>query len=216
MLTALFAVSAILWPIKTDPIASEEPSGLVLVGNFLYTIDDNAPGHVYEMDVNGRQTGRVINTAGDTEAITWDGNRLVVIQETSGTVLAYPGGQKIFKARGTSSNNGPEGLAFVRGHYFVGYEWPPALAEFDQTGKQLVEYPLPWAASINDLSYDQDCDCLWAISSRAAKIYKMTFQGKLTDTFSIPFGGGEGLVVTHNRIYVVCDSQQIMYTFLKP
>lgn len=216
MFVILFSAATVLAPIKTDPVASEEASGLALVGNHLYTIDDNKPGHIFEMDMNARQTGRIIDTEGDTEAITWDGDRFIVMQETTGTALAYPGGKYVFRARGTDSNNGPEALAIAHGKYFVGYEWPPALAEFDQAGKLLVEHQLPWAMSINDLSYDQDCDCLWAISSREAKLYRMTLGGELKNSYSLAFGGGEGLVVTHDRIYVVCDGQQVMYTFLKP
>ena len=210
-----------LTPLSAVVIQVPEASGLTIVGDKLWTINDDPGGHICEMTLAGRLTGRTIATEGDTEAVAYDGTKFIVAIETSGRILSYPGGEQIFQWRG-NRENGTEGLAIdvVNTTYYLGNQDPPILATV-KNGKLKKEKLLPWTQQISDLSYDQDCHCLWVLSAWEQKLYRALPDGELLGQWSLPFTGAEGITQLDDRLYIVTDNNDsngtsMLYTFQKP
>ena len=158
----------------------------------------------------------VHKTLGDTEGLTWRGGRWLVVRETSGEVRSYPGGELVTRWRGNKST-GPEAITYdAKGEVlFLGNESPPILAVIDNEGN-VEEWPISWVNSINDISYDEHCDCLWLVSSRDGSLNKVSTSGKLLKSWKLGYHGAEGIAQDDDHLYIVRDNKSELSVYNKP
>lgn len=201
-----------------------EPSGLTYnsKNNTLMTVSDQN-STVYELDFTGRilrsivvpstdMEGIALSAKCDTMYIAEETNRLIAIYSISGTKLSS------FSADvATVAKHGPEGVTVDKNnHVFVLNEkLPMMILEYNQ-GREAGRKEINYTTDCSDLFYEYSTDCFWIVSDESQRVIKLSRNGDLLGSWSIPFTKGEGLAIVQDKIYIVNDGENKMYVFDKP
>lgn len=202
-----------------------EPSGLYYDSDQdkFYTIDDAAPGHIFEVKTDGT----VMNTFkvdGDMEAITGDKNNFYVAEEKKREIIQYD--RKTMKRTklftfdiAKTSNKGIEGLSFnpsKKQFYIVNEKDPTKVIITDMKGKEIKSFTIDYFTDLSDIFYDSKNNCLWVLSDESKQIAKVDFNGKKIGIWNTGITQAEGVAVKNNKLYLVSDPDNMIYTFDLP
>ena len=204
-----------------------EPSGLAYSpkDSTLYTVSDN-DGKIYKISLTGVTLSSLDVNGNDLEGITFTPNNdtLVIVEEGLRNVLWITlQGQRIDMLHVDVPNAGKNGLEAitinpVNGDIFVGHqEVPELLIQFHSNKVEVKRTELTFAPTISDLCYDRALGVLWMLSAKAQMLYKITTDGALLKSWSLPVDKPEGIAFgTDNRMYICCDQTGKLYVFNKP
>jgi len=205
-----------------------EPSGLAYdpKDSTLYAVSDNAGEKIYKISLTGVTLSSLAVNGNDMEGITFTQNfdTLVIVEEGLRNVVWITlQGQRIGTLHVNVPNAGKNGLEAitinpVNGDIFVGHQdVPELLIQFHSDNKEVKRTELIFAPTISDLYYDQAEDVLWMLSAKAQMLYKITTDGVLLKSWSLPVDKPEGITFgTNNRMYICCDQTGKLYVFNKP
>ena len=80
----------------------------------------------------------------------------------------------------------------------------------------LAKYDLNFAADYSGIFYENASNQLWILSDQNKTVNKCTLSGELIESFKIKVSQPEGIAVTGNYIYIVCDAKAKLYVYKKP
>ena len=80
----------------------------------------------------------------------------------------------------------------------------------------LEKSKLNFAADYSGIFYENSSNQLWILSDQSKTINKCTLSGELIESFKIRVSQPEGIAVTDNYIYIVCDINSRLYVYKKP
>jgi uncharacterized protein YjiK len=201
-----------------------EPSGLMYnsKNNTLMTVSDGN-STVYELDFTGRVLKSLVVSSSDMEGIALSANcdTMYIAEETNQVISKYlVNGTKLssFPVNvATVVKHGPEGVTVDRNnHVFaLNEKFPMMIVEYNQ-GKEVWRKEINYTIDCSDIFYETSTDCFWIVSDESMRVIKLSRNGDLLGTWSVPFTKGEGLAIVQNKIYIVNDAENKMYVFDKP
>ena len=80
----------------------------------------------------------------------------------------------------------------------------------------LSTHDLNFAADYSGIFYENFSNQLWIVSDQSKTVNKCTLSGELIKSFKIKVAQPEGIAVTDNHIYIVCDAKATLYVYKKP
>lgn len=203
-----------------------EPSGLAYNSktNSLFTVSDgNAT--VYELNFTGGIIHSFAIQGGDLEGITFSANcdTFYVAEETNQLITKYlANGAKLYSFPVqnvvTNISHGPEGITLntTNNHLFALNERDPGMLIEYINKTEVWRKQLNYTGDCSDICYDQSLNCFWMVSDESAKVVKMSIDGSLLGSYSVPTTKMEGIVVVQDKIYLINDSDCKLYIFKKP
>ena len=207
-------------------IKVSEPSGLSIndSGTELYTVSDKT-SIVYKLSL----TGDVIQTfdfkGSNVEGVaTYTKNKLLLAEESIKELIALDlktGGSSNHKIKykNKDKNSGIEGVAFDNNSntiFILNEKKPGKLIKLRNDFSVLAKYDLNFAADYSGIFYENSSDQLWILSDQNKTGNKCTLKGGLIESYKIKVSQPEGIAVTDNYIYIVCDEKAKLYVFRKP
>jgi uncharacterized protein YjiK len=201
-----------------------EPSGLAYNSkdNALMTVSDGN-STVYELDFTGRVLKSYVVASSDMEGIALSANcdTMYIAEETNQLITKYLiNGTKLssFPVNvATVVKHGPEGVTVDKNnHVFaLNEKFPMMIVEYNQ-GKEVWRKEINYTIDCSDIFYETSTDCFWIVSDESMRVIKVSRNGDLLGSWSVPFTKGEGLAIVQNKIYIVNDAENKMYVFDKP
>lgn len=212
--------------LNTFAIDVPEPSGLAInsSGNILYTVSDHT-NKVYKLSTSGLVLQTFSFTGNDLEGVcNYTNGKLLVAEERTKNII------ELTMATGTFSthpmeyenkevNAGIEGITYnptTQNIYFLNEKNPDKLYKLNTSFNIIENFDLDFANDYSGLFYDATDDLLWIVSDESQSINKCTLEGKLIEAYIINVQKPEGIAIANNKIYIVSDSQEKLYTFQKP
>jgi len=203
-----------------------EPSGLAINSseNILYVVSDHT-AKVYALSLEGDLIQTFNYVGNDLEGVsTFTENKLLLAEERSKEIVEFnmiTGNISKHSINYTNNdeNSGIEGVTFKEndGTTFILNEKDPGkLFRLRADFTIIVEYELTFANDYSGLFYDLTLNVLWIVSDQNKSLNKCTLNGELIKKYSIPVSKAEGVAVTNENIYIVSDSENKLYTFIKP
>jgi len=207
-------------------IKVSEPSGLSIndSGTELYTVSDKT-SIVYKLSL----TGDVIQTfdfkGSNVEGVaTYTKNKLLLAEESTKELIVLDlktGGSSNHKIKykNKDKNSGIEGVAFDNNSntiFILNEKKPGKLIKLRNDFSVLAKYDLNFAADYSGIFYENSSDQLWILSDQNKTVNKCTLKGGLIESYKIKVSQPEGIAVTDNYIYIVCDEKAKLYVFRKP
>jgi uncharacterized protein YjiK len=200
-----------------------EPSGLAYKINegILYTVSDNAP-YVYKISTTGIILDSINVNGSDMEGVCFasDFNSIYIIEERFRRVNNFSlNGQFLdsFHVNVTGpANNGLEGItinSITDNIYVANQKNPILLIELIHSGTEIKRTPINYVSEISDIFFDSTLNCLWMVSSGSKSLNKITTDGALIKSWSIPVETAEGIIKFGDKIYIVSDSEHKLYIF---
>ena len=124
----------------------------------------------------------------------------------------------VFGDVGLNTNRGLEGVSWYgNGVIFVGNQKRPnLLMQYSVTEDKILGGQLTETSEIGDLYYDPVRDMLWIMDSDAFTINLCTLEGKILQSWNIPFiANAEGVCVDHERgcVWVGDDTTNRIFKF---
>jgi len=203
-----------------------EPSGLAIndSGTALYTVSDKT-SIVYKLSLTGDVTQTFDFKGSNLEGIsTYTEHKLLLAEESKKKIIVLD------MVTGTSSkhkityknydrNSGIEGVTFdINSNtiFILNEKNPGKLIRLQNDFSVLSEYDLTFAADYSGIFYENSSHQLWILSDQNRTVNKCTLSGELIESFRIKVAQPEGIAVTDNYIYIVCDEKATLYVFKKP
>jgi len=206
--------------VRQARVQVQEPSGLCLdpaTGEF-WTVSDET-GMVYRINAEGRVTRTLAWSGDDLEGICLDprDGSLWIACERDGMVvnLTMQGGElarHVLESVGGGGNSGLEGIECdEQGRLWLVKEKDPGLLLiFDPASGGLETRPLDFARDYSGLALDPERGGIWALSDESESL---TFLGE--DGSRLVYDLGlerlEGVAVAGNQVWLVSDSNAILY-----
>ena len=203
-----------------------EPSGLSIndSGTELYTVSDKT-SMVYKLS----PTGDVIQTfdfkGSNLEGVsTYTENKLLLAEESTKEIVVLDmvtgasSNHKI-KYKNKDKNSGIEGVTFDKNSntiFILNEKNPGKLIRVRNDFSVLAKYDLNFADDYSGIFYENSSNLLWIVSDQNKTVNKCTLKGELIESFKIKVSQPEGIAVTDNYIYIVCDAKAKLYVFKKP
>ena len=207
-------------------ISVSEPSGLAISYNkdALYTVSDNN-SKIYKLSFLGSILKTFDFVGDDLEGVSQFGqNKLLLAEERDKTIIEFDINTEQFIAHeidydNNEANSGLEGVAYKAStnSVFILNEKDPGLL-MKLNANFIIEstYELDFASDYSGIFYDDILDVLWIVSDQSKTLNKCKLNGILIKEYPIEVTKAEGVVVTNNKIYIVSDSTNKLYTFNKP
>ena len=207
-------------------IKVSEPSGLSIndSGTALYTVSDKT-SIVYKLSL----TGDVLQTfdfkGSNLEGVsTYTKNKLLLAEESSKKIVVLDlvtGGSSNHKIKykNNDKNSGIEGVTFDNNSntiFILNEKNPGKLIRLRNDFSVLSKYKLNFAADYSGIFYENSSNQLWILSDQNKTVNKCTLSGELIESYKIKVSQPEGIAVTDNYIYIVCDEKAKLYVFKKP
>ena len=203
-----------------------EPSGLAINSNnsALYTVSDNT-NKVYKLNLLGSILETYDFIGNDLEGISYitdsklllaeERNKTIVELETNtGNIVTHE-----IDYENSDANSGIEGVTYNSSNssiYILNEKDPGLLMKLNSNFSIESTYELDFASDYSGIYYDNILKVLWIVSDQSKTLNKCKLNGELIKEYSIPVTKAEGVVVTNNKIYIVSDSENKLYTFNKP
>jgi len=203
-----------------------EPSGLAInsSGTELFTVSDKT-STVYKLST----TGNIIQTydikGSNLEGIsTYTENKLLIAEESKKKIVVFDmlTGKSIkykIDYKNKDPNSGIEGVTFDNNSntiFILNEKNPGKLIQLRNDFSVLAKYKLDFAADYSGIFYEKTSNHLWILSDQNNTVNKCTLSGELIESFNIRVSQPEGIAVTDNYIYIVCDKDARLYVYKKP
>jgi uncharacterized protein YjiK len=212
--------------LATYSIEVSEPSGLAInsSGNILYTVSDNT-NKVYKLSTSGLVLQTFGFTGDDLEGIcSFTNEKVLIAEERTKNIIELNTVSGIFTTHHMDYDNnelnaGIEGITYnpnTQSIYFVNEKNPDRLFKLDPNFNIISSYDLDFANDYSGIFYDEIANLLWIVSDESQTINKCTLEGELIESYIINVQKPEGIVIANDKIYIVSDSQERLYTFQKP
>ncbi|WP_111708995.1 SdiA-regulated domain-containing protein [Lutibacter citreus] len=202
----------------------QEPSGLTFYENHLY-IPSDYNGVVYKTSLNGKVIEKIPTDFTDLEgvAVNEKGDIFVLNEKKRTFIKIKPNGEtdKKYKIKGNQkkNNSGLEGVCYFEKEdcfFIVNESSPREVLKVSTKGKEKDSFKIDFANDLSGICFDVETNNLWLVSDESQKIYEISINGELINTFPIPVHKAEGIVIHNNKIYIVSDSENKLYIFKKP
>lgn len=201
-----------------------EPSGLCYNSktNSLFTVSDGN-GTVYEINFTGKILQSFMIPSSDLEGITFSANNdtMYVVEETDRLVSKYfPDGRKISSFTvdvATASNSALEGITIDNNNHIIviNEKKPCMILEFIGQ-KEILRKEINYVIDLSDIFYEKSTNTFWIVSDESQKVIQLSRNFSLIGQWGISFKKGEGITIVNNKIYIVNDSNGILYEFERP
>ncbi len=212
--------------IGTTLLDIAEPSGLSwdFQHNNFIVVDDNT-NKAYIIDKSGHTISSLIYSGDDTEGITVDiknHNIWLAEESLSKLILMDSMGNKIntydIDIDRNSTKKGLEGLSYNSYNntfYILNEAEPGLLITWKPLSGILSKTELQFAQDYSGIYADNADQSLWIVSDKSEMLYYCDKDGKVIQSFDLSIDKAEGVVadIENNRVYIVSDSQQKLYTY---
>ncbi len=202
-----------------------EPSGLYYNSktNSLWTVSDGN-GTIYEIDFTGKVLRSIVIPSSDLEGVTFSTNcdTFYVAEETNQLITKYlTNGNKLYSFPcnvATVISHGPEGVALntTNNHLWVLNEKDPCMLLEYVNKTELWRKQINYTLDCSDIFYDKQLDCIWMVSDESKQVVKLSKTGERISAYSVPLTKMEGITIVQDKIYLINDSNGILYVFQKP
>lgn len=207
-------------------ISVQEPSGLAInpSTNTLFTISDNA-NNVYELSLTGEIVNEYSFTGDDLEGISmFVNNKILMAEERTKEIIEFDLSTEVFTKHeidydNNAENSGIEGVTYNPNNnriYSLNEKNPGLLLTLNTNFQVESQTNLDFASDYSGICYDSNLDMLWIVSDQSKTLNKCSLTGDLIKKYDISIEKAEGIAVTSNRIYIISDAENKLYTFNKP
>jgi len=197
----------------------DEPSDLAFSDGKLYAVSDRH-SKIYRIDDDGDVENELDVEGSDPEALAIDEDgHFYLADESKAKVwpINSDGERKESIEVDTSdSNSGIEGLAFDDdGHLLVANEKDPArIIELDaDDGDETDRAKLDFADDISAIAFNYDDGHLYALGDEEHRLWRLDSDFDKITSWRLPIDKPEGLAFDGDRVYVISDSEERLYTF---
>jgi len=216
--------------ISSTEISVAEPSGLALdvAAGFLYCVSDPPHNQVHKLDLAGNVLSTLDFVGQDLEGICFDsrnGTLWIVDEATTELIHLSATGNELSRTPVNYSvpdtKSGLEGICFRPGHndfYIVKQKDPAAIIYVDSNLVTQNSKTLTIANDITAISLGREEDQFLMISAGEQRLYEWSWSQGLLATYRFDVKQAEGLVYdpTSALLYMVCDSESLLYTYQFP
>ena len=206
-----------------------EPSGLSIGtnGDQLWVVSDKSK-KVYQLSITGDIIDSLSYKGDDLEGITYNKSDQTfwVVEEKYGSLLHLNREGSVLETffpslPQTEVDKGLEGISIdpQGGNLFVLIEDKPGtLIQFNLDGEIQKEVPLNFAKDYSGIFFDEENQNLWIISDQSESLSKCSIDGVVEESFDLGIPKAEGIAIDFDakRIYIVSDSEEILYVFQLP
>jgi len=203
-----------------------EPSGLSIndSGTALYTVSDKT-SIVYKLSLTGDVIETIDFKGSNLEGVsTYTENKLLLAEESKKKIIVLDmlkgkSSKHKIAYKNYDRNSGIEGVTFDKNSntiFILNEKNPGKLIRLQNDFSVLAEYDLSFAADYSGIFYENSSNQLWILSDQNRTVNKCTLSGELIESFRIKVSQPEGIAVTDNHIYIVCDEKAKLYVFKKP
>ncbi|MDN3641222.1 SdiA-regulated domain-containing protein [Lutimonas halocynthiae] len=203
-----------------------EPSGLSVnnSGTALYTVSDRT-STVYKLSMTGDIIETYDSKGSNLEGVsTYTENKLLLAEESKKKIvvldmLTGKSSKHKIKYKNKDRNSGIEGVTFDSNSntiFILNEKKPGKLMRLRNDFSVLAMHDLNFAADYSGIFYENTTNLLWILSDQSKTINKCTLSGELIESFNIMVAQPEGIAVTDNYIYIVCDTNARLYVYKKP
>ena len=203
-----------------------EPSGLSIndSGTELYTVSDKT-SIVYKLSLTGDVIETIDFKGSNLEGVsTYTENKLLLAEESKKKIIVLDmlkgkSSKHKIAYKNYDRNSGIEGVTFDKNSntiFILNEKNPGKLIRLQNDFSVLAEYDLSFAADYSGIFYENSSNQLWILSDQNRTVNKCTLSGELIESFRIKVSQPEGIAVTDNHIYIVCDEKAKLYVFKKP
>lgn len=203
-----------------------EPSGLSIndSGTELYTVSDKT-SVVYTLSPTGEVIQTIDFKGSNLEGVsTYTENKLLLAEESSKKIIVLDmvtgeASKHKIKYKNKDKNSGIEGVAFDDNSntiFILNEKKPGKLIRLRNDFSVLSTHDLNFAADYSGIFYENFSNQLWIVSDQSKSVNKCTLSGELIKSFKIKVAQPEGIAVTDNHIYIVCDAKATLYVYKKP
>jgi len=203
-----------------------EPSGLSIneSGTELYTVSDNT-SVVYIVSPTGDVIQTIDFKGSNLEGVsTYTENKLLLAEESNKKIVVLDmvtgeSSKHKIKYKNKDKNSGIEGVAFDNNSntiFILNEKDPGKLIRLRNDFSVLAKYDLNFADDYSGIFYENSSNLLWIVSDQNKTVNMCTLSGELIKSFKIKVSQPEGIAVTDNYIYIVCDAKAKLYVFKKP
>lgn len=202
-----------------------EPSGLAMYNDSTLLSVSDQNGTAYFLKSNGPVVNTIDLQAQDLEGVAYSDSLDMIYScdESLGTITArslegeFIDSWKLDKG----SNHGLEGCTLDKGAhvlYALKERDPGLLFVLDLDSGSLEEHTLDFAADYSGIAFDPDGPFLWIVSDESQTLSKCNLQGLMIQRFTTCIVKAEGVAISEdlNKIYIVSDKEERLYSFLKP
>ena len=212
--------------LATYSIDVPEPSGLAInsSGNILYTVSDHT-NKVYKMSTSGLLIQTLDFAGNDLEGVcNYTDGKLLVAEERTKNIIELTTATGAFTTHqmdyeNDEPNAGIEGITYnpnTQHIYFLNEKNPDKLFKLNTSFNIISSHNLDFANDYSGIFYDATDTLLWIVSDESQSINKCTLEGELIESYIINVQKPEGIAIANDKIYIVSDSQERLYTFQKP
>lgn len=203
-----------------------EPSGLSIndSGTALYTVSDKT-SIVYKLSLTGDVIETIDFKGSNLEGVsTYTENKLLLAEESKKKIIVLDmlkgkSSKHKIAYKNYDRNSGIEGVTFDKNSntiFILNEKNPGKLIRLQNDFSVSAEYDLSFAADYSGIFYENSSNQLWILSDQNRTVNKCTLSGELIESFRIKVSQPEGIAVTDNHIYIVCDEKAKLYVFKKP
>jgi len=203
-----------------------EPSGLSIndSGTALYTVSDKT-SIVYKLSLTGDVIETIDFKGSNLEGVsTYTENKLLLAEESKKKIIVLDmlkgkSSKHKIAYKNYDRNSGIEGVTFDKNSntiFILNEKNPGKLIRLQNDFSVLAEYDLSFAADYSGIFYENSSHQLWILSDQNRTVNKCTLNGELIESFKINVSQPEGIAVTDNHIYIVCDEKAKLYVYKKP
>jgi len=219
-------VSFTLQLLENASVEVPEPSGLALHadGRALWTVSDRT-NQVYKLTLTGETLDTLSYEGDDLEGIAYDPvhHTLLVVEEKAREVVQLDTtGRELRRAavavEENKSNKGLEGITInpADRHVFVLNEKSPKLLlELDNSLVLVGQYKLAFAKDYSAIAFDAESQGLWIVSDNSRSLTFCDLTGQALHSFILEIDKPEGVALDNenNLLYIISDSEQMLYRF---
>lgn len=203
-----------------------EPSGLAYdSGNRVLWAVSDSTGQIYKLSLTGETLATLPYQGVDPEGITLDQetSTLYVVEEETGEVVAVDmSGNEIdrflLSSVGATTNTGLEGIAFKRSTQTLlalREKNPSTWVVIDLYGVEQTRRIVEFAEDYSGAAYSEGEEQLWVVSDDSKRIYRVSEWGDVLESFDSNVKKAEGIAALTDTLYVVSDSKDELYRFVK-
>ncbi len=207
-----------------------EPSGLTLdaEGGFLFCVSDPPSNQVHKLDLSGHILNTLTFVGDDLEGISFDprDETLWVVDELQSDIIHLSThGVEISRTKVNHSipdpGEGLEGIVFNQADndfFTIKQKNPAAIIYIDSNLVTQNSKTLDLTVDITGICQGPSEDEYFLISAGEKRLWTWSWDGGFKDSYRFDVKQAEGVAYNpiNELVYIVCDSESILYTFRFP
>ena len=216
--------------IKSSGIDVSEPSGLTLDASnkFFYCVSDPPENKVHKLDLDGNLVQTLGFVGQDLEGISFDprdGSLWVVDELQSEFIHLSDSGEELSRTALNYSvpekKNGLEGICFrpeTQDIHIIKQKNPAAVIYVDSNLVTQNSKSFDLSIDITGICQGRGDDEFLIISAGEKQLFEWSWEGGILATYRFDVKQAEGVIydTTSALVYIVCDSESILYTYKFP